>query len=153
MASRDRMQREVSAFRRGAGAIAESADPDRDEFSAGSNTWTIGPAHSASGNAMLLINPHLAWGNTFYRYMEVHLVGPGYDLYGAPQVGFPVPVVGFNRRARWSRTVNTIDTVDFYKLTVKGTQYEFVGKLRDFEAASKTLKIRRPDESFKEEKL
>ena len=46
---------------------------------------------------MLLINPHLAWGNTFYRYMEVHLVGPNYDLYGAPQIGFPVAVVGFNR--------------------------------------------------------
>ena len=33
-----------------------------------------------------------------------YLVGPGYDLYGAPQVGFPVPVVGFNRKAGWSRT-------------------------------------------------
>ena len=49
---------------------------------------------------MLIINPHLAWGDTFYRYMEVHLVGPGYDLYGAPQIGFPVPVVGFNRKRR-----------------------------------------------------
>ena len=71
--------------------------------------------------------PHLAWGNTFYRYMEVHLVGPNYDLYGAPQVGFPVAVVGFNRHTGWGRTVNTIDTVDFFRLTVKDGQYLFDG--------------------------
>ena len=68
---------------------------------------------------MLLINPHLAWGNTFYRYMQVHLVGPDFDQVGAPQVGFPVAVVGFNRHTGWGRTVNTIDTVDFYRLTVQ----------------------------------
>ena len=38
---------------------------------------------------MLVINPHLEWGESFYRYITVHMVGPGYDLYGAPQVGFP----------------------------------------------------------------
>src|SRR5204863_292884 len=80
----------------------------------------VGPAASASGKAMLIIHPHLAWGDTFYRYMEVHLVGPGYDLYGAPQIGFPTPVIGFNPSAGWGRTVNTIDTVDFYRLKVKG---------------------------------
>ena len=153
MASPERMQREVDAFKRGSVAVAEGPDPDRDEFSAGSNTWTIGPSHSASGNAMLLINPHLAWGDTFYRYMEVHLVGPNYDLYGAPQVGFPVPVVGFNRHAGWGRTVNTIDTVDFFKLTVKDGQYLFDGQLRPFERSTKTLKIKQPDGTFREETL
>ena len=153
MASRERMQGEVNDLERGAGAVAERIDPDRDQFSAGSNTWTIGPAHSASGHAMLLINPHLAWGNTFYRYMEVHLVGPGYDLYGAPQVGFPVAVVGFNRHAGWGRTVNTIDTVDFFRLTVQDGQYLYDGQLRPFEHATKTLKIKQPDGTFGEETL
>jgi acyl-homoserine-lactone acylase len=153
MASPERVEREVNALKRGAGAVAEDVDPDRDEFSAGSNTWTIGPAHSASGHAMLLINPHLAWGNTFYRYMEVHLVGPNYDLYGAPQVGFPVAVVGFNRHAGWGRTVNTIDTVDFFKLTVKDGQYLYDGQPRSFERFTKTLKIKQPDGTFRQETL
>ncbi|HEU5258183.1 MAG TPA: penicillin acylase family protein, partial [Vicinamibacterales bacterium] len=153
MASPERMQREVNALKRGAGAVTENVDPDRDQFSAGSNTWTIGPAHSTSGHAMLLINPHLAWGNTFYRYMEVHLVGPDYDLYGAPQVGFPVAVVGFNRHAGWGRTVNTIDTVDFFKLTVKDGQYLYDGQLRPFERVTKTLQIKQPDGTFREETL
>ncbi len=151
MGSLERMRREVNALKRDAGTQADAGDPDRDEFSAGSNTWAIGPAHSASGRAMLLINPHLAWGNTFYRYMEMHLVGPDYDLYGAPQVGFPVPVVGFNRHAGWGRTVNTIDTVDFFNLTVKDGQYQFDGQLRPFERLSRTFKVKAADGSFSEE--
>jgi acyl-homoserine-lactone acylase len=152
MGSRERMQREVNASMRGR-TVAELTTPLEEELAGESNTWAIGPPHSASGKAMLIINPHLAWGDTFYRYMEVHLVGPGYDLYGAPQIGFPVPVVGFNRKAGWSRTVNTIDTVDFYKLTVKDGQYEFDGKLRPFEMSSKTLKVKQADGSFTEEKI
>ncbi len=102
---------------------------------------------------MLLINPHLPWGNTFYRYMEMHLVGPNYDLYGAPQIGFPVAVIGFNRHAGWGRTVNTIDTVDFFALTVKDGQYLYDGRLRAFERSSKTIKIKQPDGSMKEETI
>jgi acyl-homoserine-lactone acylase len=152
MGSLERMRREVNAAIRSR-EQARTILPEIPEITPGSNTWAIGAPRSASGNAMLIINPHLAWGDTFYRYMEVHLVGPGYDLYGAPQIGFPTPVVGFNRRTGWGRTVNTIDTVDFYQLTVKGDQYEFDGQLRPFEHGSKILKIKQPDGSFAEEKL
>ncbi len=151
MGSMERMRREVNAYLRSQ-QLARTILPEIPEITPGSNTWAVGPPRSASGKSMLIINPHLAWGDTFYRYMEVHLVGPGYDLYGAPQIGFPTPVIGFNRRTGWGRTVNTIDTVDFYHLTVKGDQYEFDGKLRPFEHASKTLKIKQPDGSFATEK-
>ena len=110
-------------------------------------------ADRRAGNAMLLINPHLAWGNTFYRYMQVHLVGPDYDQVGAPQVGFPVAVVGFNRHTGWGRTVNTIDTVDFYRLTVQNDQYVFDGALRPFERETRTLKVKQPDGSLRAERL
>ncbi len=152
MGSMERMEREVKAAIRSQ-QEARIILPEIPEIAPGSNTWAIGPPRSASGKSMLIINPHLAWGDTFYRYMEVHLVGPGYDLYGAPQIGFPTPVIGFNRRTGWGRTVNTIDTVDFYRLTVKGDQYEFDGKLRPFERASKILRIKQADGSLTEEKL
>ncbi len=152
MGSMERARREVTALMRSQ-EQARRILPEEPEVTAGSNTWAVGPSHSTSGKAMLLINPHLAWGNTFYRYMEVHLVGPGYDLYGAPQIGFPVPVVGFNRRTGWGRTVNTIDTVDLYRLTVKMGQYELDGKLQPFEHETKLLKVKQPDGSFREEKL
>jgi acyl-homoserine-lactone acylase len=166
MASMGRVRNEANAYLRNRPA-ADSPDARNDGVDplgaideaeearalAGSNTWTIGPPKSASGNAMLLINPHLSWGETFYRYMEVHLVAPDYDLYGAPQVGFPTPVVGFNRHAGWGRTVNTIDTVDFFKLTVKDGQYIFDGTPRAFERQTRTLKIKQPDGTFKTESL
>jgi acyl-homoserine-lactone acylase len=152
MGSMERMRREVNAHLRSQ-QLARTVLPEIPEITPGSNTWAVGPSRSASGKSMLLINPHLAWGDTFYRYMEVHLVGPGYDLYGAPQIGFPTPVNGFNRRTGWGRTVNTIDTVDFYRLTVKGDQYEYDGQLRPFEHASKTLKVKQPDGSLTEDKL
>lgn len=151
-----RSQAPQTAVARGGGLDERAAAIEAEEEAralAGSNTWSIGPSRSASGNAMLLINPHLSWGDTFYRYMEIHLVGPGYDLYGAPQIGFPTPVVGFNRHAGWGRTVNTIDTVDFFRLTLKDDQYMLDGKLRPFERETKVLKIKQPDGSMEEETL
>jgi len=152
MASTERMQREVNAYIKGRGQSRRIL-PEEPQLTAGSNTWAIGPPRSASGKSMLIVNPHLAWGDTFYRYMEMHLVGPGYDLYGAPQIGFPTPVVGFNQHAGWSRTVNTIDTVDFFALKERDGQYEFDGTLRNFEREAKILKIRQPDRSLKEERI
>ncbi len=152
MGSMTRMRNEVNAALRNTN-VAYKPTAQEEELAGESNTWSIGPQHSASGNSMLIINPHLAWGDTFYRYMAMHLVGPGYDLYGAPQIGFPTPVVGFNRHAGWGRTVNTIDTVDFYKLTVKDDQYEYDGKWKPFEHATKTIKIKQPDGTFKEETI
>lgn len=152
MGSMDRMHAEVNAALKSR-QLARTILPEAPEIRPGSNAWAIGPPRSASGNSLLVINPHLMWGETFYRYMEVHLVGPNYDLYGAPQIGFPTPVIGFNRRTGWGRTVNTIDTVDFYRLTVKGDQYEYDGKLRPFEHATAKMKIKLPDGSFQEEAI
>ena len=152
MGSMERMQREVNAYIKGR-KQARRVVAEEPELTAGSNTWAIGPPHSASGKSMLIVNPHLAWGDTFYRYMEMHLVGPGYDLYGAPQIGFPTPVVGFNQHAGWSRTVNTIDTVDFFALKERDGQYQFDGTLRNYEREAKIIKIKQPDGSLKEERL
>ena len=140
MGSRTRLANEA---RGQTGAATADGEPP------GSNTWAIGPPRSASGKSMLIINPHLQWGD-FYTYMEVHLTAPGYDLYGAPQIGFPVAVIGFNPRAGWGRTVNTIDTVDFYELTPREGGYEFDGQVRKFEEETKTIKVKgQADISFK----
>ncbi|MDR1990610.1 MAG: penicillin acylase family protein [Acidobacteriaceae bacterium] len=158
MASPSRMEREVRAFQNAAkssGAATKVAEVQRDDeaFAAGSNTWSLAPSRTTTGHAMLLINPHLEWGNTFYRYMEMQLTAPDYDFYGTPQIGFPVPVIGFNRHAGWGRTVNTIDTVDFYKLTLKDDGYLFDGQVKPFERSTKTIKVKQADGSFTEETI
>jgi acyl-homoserine-lactone acylase len=152
MGSRERMRHEVGALVPALRASQRPSNLVEPLAEAGSNTWAVGPSRSAGGKSMLIINPHLLWSE-FYTYMEVHLVAPGYDLFGAPQIGFPVPVIGFNRRTGWGRTVNTIDTVDFYRLTTRAGKYEFDGDLRAFERETKTLKIKQPDGSLREEKL
>ncbi len=152
MGSQTRLRNEASPLlpRRTIAALpADFLEPVAD---AGSNTWAVGPSRSATGKSMLIINPHLIWED-FYSYMEVHLVAPGYDLYGAPQIGFPVPVVGFNRQTGWGRTVNTIDTVDFFRLTTREGKYEYDGELQDFERATKVIKIREANGTWREEKL
>lgn len=142
----------TAALSRQRNAVAGDGPPPDDQATPGSNTWAIGPKRSASGKALLLINPHLAWED-YFTYMEVHLNGPGLSLYGAPQVGFPMPVVGFNEHGGWSRTVNTIDTVDLYRLTPEGSGYRFDGDVRRFEEETRTLKVRQADGTLRSEPL
>ncbi|MEW6211115.1 MAG: acylase [Acidobacteriota bacterium] len=118
----------------------------------GSNTWAIAPSRSASRRAMLLANPHLPWSDLFLFY-EAQLVAPGINAYGATLVGFPVMGIAFNDYLGWSHTVNTHDGYDLYELTLVDGGYRWDGKVKAFETAEQTLKVKQADGSFKEEKL
>ncbi len=140
----------------GAGAAAamlhESLPPanePRDE--AGSNAWAIGPAKSASGNAMLLMNPHLAWAPSFMTYFEAQLTAPGINLYGATQVGFPVLRFCFSDDHGLTNTVNYIPGAITYKLTASGDGYMFDGVVKPFEKTTRSIKILEPDGAVKTE--
>ena len=110
----------------------------------GSNAWAVAPARSASGHALLLINPHLPWRDRFLFY-EVHAVLPDLNLTGAAPVGFPAPVVGFNDHLGWAHTVNAHDGVDLYELTLDGKRYSWNGEPRALEERSVTLRVLQPD--------
>ena len=59
----------------------------------GSNTYAIGPSRSASGNALLVQNPHLPWSNEFL-FTEYHFNLDGRNLYGANIIGMPGIAIG-----------------------------------------------------------
>jgi acyl-homoserine-lactone acylase len=118
----------------------------------GSNAWAIAPSHTAGGHTLMLMNPHLPWMD-WYTYYEAHLVAPGLNLYGASQIGFPVLRFVFTDYLGFTQTVNSIDGSDLYRLTLRDGGYVFDGQVRNFETSSKTIKIRQPDGSMKEEKL
>jgi acyl-homoserine-lactone acylase len=120
---------------------------------AGSNAWAIAPRRSASGNAMLLANPHLPWNEDLMRFTEAHLVGPGMDLSGATLIGLPVIAIGFNEWLGWSHTVNTIDALDAFTLRLAGGGYRMDGEVRPFETRIDTLRIRQPDGTLRVEEL
>jgi acyl-homoserine-lactone acylase len=94
---------------------------------AGSNAWAIGPSRSASGNALLLSNPHLNWGG-YLMWFESHLVGPDVNFYGASILGMPFQIMGFNSHLGWTDTVNTMDGVDLFELALADGGYRWDGR-------------------------
>jgi acyl-homoserine-lactone acylase len=119
----------------------------------GSNAWAIAPRRSASGNALLLANPHLPWTEDLMRFTEAHLVGPGMDVSGATIIGLPVVAIGFNDRLGWSHTVNTIDALDVFTLRLAEGGYRMDGAVRPFETRADSLRIRQADGTLRTEAL
>ncbi len=77
----------------------------------GSNGFAIAPARSASGHALLLINPH----TSFYFRPEVHVVSEaGLNAYGAVTWGQFFVYQGFSDRAGWMHTSGGGDVIDEY---------------------------------------
>jgi|TARA_B110000967_G_scaffold111913_1_gene114570 acyl-homoserine-lactone acylase len=110
----------------------------------GSNAYAISPKRSASGNAMLVQNPHLPWWKEFL-FFESHLNLNGKNMYGSTLVGYPGIAIGFNRNLGWSHTNNTIDNADTYELELNDGGYLLDGKRKEFEVSSKIIKIKQED--------
>jgi acyl-homoserine lactone acylase PvdQ len=82
------------------------------EREAGSNGLAIAPSRSASGNAMLYINPHVP----FYFRLEVQLVSEeGLNAYGAVTWGQFFIYQGFNAHCGWMHTSSYADVADLYE--------------------------------------
>ncbi len=92
-----------------------------------SNAWAVNAPLSASGNAMLVINPHQPWFG-LGQWFEAHFVTPDMNLYGAALIGNPVLGVGFNEHLGWAHTVNTQDGWDLYELTLTDDGYLLDGE-------------------------
>jgi acyl-homoserine-lactone acylase len=92
-----------------------AAQEVKDAGMIGSNTWAITPAKSASGRAMLFINPHQPFFGPG-QWIEGHLHSDtGWNLSGASFPGSPFPTIGHNGYLGWSHTVNDPDIADVYE--------------------------------------
>ena len=92
-----------------------SLDKGFDAEPRGSNGFAIAPRLSATGNALLLINPH----TSFYFRPEVHMVSEqGLNAYGAVTWGQFFIYQGFNDRTGWMHTSGGGDVIDEYLETV-----------------------------------
>ncbi len=121
-----------------------------------SNGWALGSGYSASGNAMLLANPHLDWRGleTFY---ESHFLLPDVNLYGTALVGSPVLQIAFNDHLGWTHTVNTMDGCDLYQLKLAGSTlnegYWLDGVTQFVNTTTEIIQIRQQDGSMASESL
>ena len=120
---------------------------------AGSNAWAVMPKKSASGNTLLLANPHLPWAPSQLTYFEADLNGPGIKMYGATQVGLPVLRFAFNERMGFTNTVNGILGATNYELKLAEGGYLFDGKVRPFETRTATFKVKQADGGLRTETL
>ena len=102
-----------------------------EEEQTGSNGFAFSPKITASGNAILYINPHV----TFYFRPEVHMVSEeGLNAYGAVTWGQFFIYQGFNEHCGWMHTSSAVDAADSYieKVTRKNNNwvYEYYGKTK-----------------------
>ncbi|MGZ5287770.1 MAG: penicillin acylase family protein, partial [Flavisolibacter sp.] len=92
------------------------------EHHTGSNGFAVGPSRTASGNAILYINPH----TSFFFRPEVHIVSDeGLNAYGAVTWGTFFIYQGFNEYCGWMHTSSYADVADLYeeKIIRKGDLY------------------------------
>jgi acyl-homoserine-lactone acylase len=89
----------------------------------GSNGIAISQSISATGNAMLLINPH----TSFYFRSELQMVSEeGLNVYGAATWGQFFIYQGFNEHCGWMHTSSEADVIDEYaEVVVKRNNHLF----------------------------
>ncbi|HEY9117183.1 MAG TPA: penicillin acylase family protein, partial [Roseivirga sp.] len=121
--------------------------PDPNEEPVGSNGFAISGEHTASGNAMLLINPH----TSFYFRGESQVVSEeGLNAYGAATWGQFFIYQGFNEKTGWMHTSTNVDFMDDFLETVEERdgklQYKYGDEWRDVWTSEVTLKYKDGDE-------
>lgn len=110
----------------------------------GSNGFAIAPKHSASGNAMLYINPHVP----FYFRSEMHMVSEqGLNAYGAVTWGQFFIYQGFNENCGWMHTSSYADVADVYEEQVQKINNEL---FYTYEKENKKIGARKIDIKYLE---
>jgi acyl-homoserine-lactone acylase len=110
--------------------ITYTAEPKDPENQTGSNGFAFSPKITASGNAILYINPHV----TFYFRPEVQVSSEeGLNAYGAVTWGQIFVYQGFNEFCGWMHTSCNVDVADVYaeKIITKNNKmfYEYDKKI------------------------
>jgi acyl-homoserine-lactone acylase len=112
----------------------------------GSNAWAISGSKTASGSAMLFINPHQPWYGTG-QFHESHIRSDeGLNFSGASFFGNPFPTIGHNEYLGWTYTVNNPDIADAWRITfdkaAEPLQYRFDGAYRTAVQWTETLTVK-----------
>ena len=121
--------------------------PVRDFPPGGSNGFAIAPSRSASGHALLWINPH----TSFYFRSELQMVSDqGLNAYGAVTWGQFFVYQGFNAHNGWMHTSYGGDAVDEYAETIvrqpDGLYYKYGDGLRKLQASRIVVPVKRGDQ-------
>ncbi|MCF7886654.1 MAG: penicillin acylase family protein [Candidatus Marinimicrobia bacterium] len=112
-----------------------------------SNMWAISPKKSATGNAMLCLNPHLKFDEPY----EIHLNSEeGLQISGAYIQGLGItPFFAYNEYLGWSLTGNKANSVDIYNETFDNPDdsllYKYGDNYRKAKEWKDTIKVKTKD--------
>jgi acyl-homoserine-lactone acylase len=114
-----------------------------EESPGGSNGFAIAPKLTASGHAMLWINPH----TSYYFRSELQMVSEaGLNVYGAVTWGQFFVYQGFNQHNGWMHTSYGGDAIDEYAETLvkksDGLYYQYGPKLMKLRVSKITIPIK-----------
>jgi acyl-homoserine-lactone acylase len=112
----------------------------------GSNGFAIAPSRSATGHALLWINPH----TSYYFRSELQMVSDaGLNAYGAVTWGQFFVYQGFNTRNGWMHTSYGGDAVDEYAETIvkkpQGIFYKYGDGLRRLQVSTVAIRYKQGD--------
>lgn len=125
-----------------AALVDGNGDPALDDFALdGSNGIAVAPKISATGRAILLINPH----TSHYFRSELQMTsGEGLNAYGAVTWGQFFIYQGFNENTGWMHTTSTADATDEFLQTVSenGGKFSYKYGSADRPFAEKKVTLR-----------
>lgn len=115
-------------------AAQHATIPDTNPTESGSNGWAIGKDLSATGQGMLIANPHFPHtGNQRFWQFGVEIPGE-LKVVGGSLSGMPGIVnIGFNENVAWTHTFSTASRFTLHRLTLdpdvpQGTSYVLDGE-------------------------
>jgi acyl-homoserine-lactone acylase len=122
--------------------------PSAEAAPGGSNGFAIAPSRSATGHALLWINPH----TSYYFRSELQMVSDqGLNVYGAVTWGQFFVYQGFNAHNGWMHTSYGGDAVDEYAEAIvskpDGMYYRYGDALRKFEVSQITIAFKQGSRS------
>lgn len=107
----------------------------------GSSAWAVSAQRSRTGEALLMINPHIPWIGP-YRMFEARTVSPGRRCHGATPIGFPWQSFARTPEVGWTHTVNPIPQLWVYELETDGDRYRLGEELVPVETCEHHVEVR-----------
>jgi acyl-homoserine lactone acylase PvdQ len=124
-----------------AAGIIPNKTSEEETKATGSNGFALAPSRTASGNAILYINPHV----TFYFRPEVHVISEeGLNAYGAVTWGQMFVYQGFNEHCGWMHTSGYSDVADLYaeKIIKKGGKFYYEYNNKELPVRQRAITLR-----------
>jgi acyl-homoserine-lactone acylase len=123
-----------------------ASDSAPEEFPGGSNGFAIAPKLTASGHAMLWINPH----TSYYFRSELQMVSDqGLNVYGAVTWGQFFVYQGFNTHNGWMHTSYGGDAIDEYAEDIvkksDGLYYRYGKQLKKLRVSRVTVPFKQAE--------